>query len=82
MRIRSRLPILAGVAFASASGVGGRAALAQTITPVTISGIVIADDRSPLPDALLGLERGLLRKAKKNASLTTHFCSKPDPPNA
>lgn len=57
MRIRSRLRFLAGVAALSASGLPGRAALAQTTTPVTISGIVIADDRSPLSDALLGLER-------------------------
>lgn len=57
MRTRSRLRFLAGVGAVSASGLAARAALAQTTPPVTISGIVIADDRSPLSDAQLGLER-------------------------
>lgn len=58
MRIRSRLPLLACVAVASASGVAGRVALAQTSTPVTLNGIVVGeDDHAPLPDAVIGLQR-------------------------
>ena len=57
MRIRSGLPFIAGIAFVSAGSLAGRAALAQTASSVTVSGIVIADDRSPLSDAVLGLER-------------------------
>jgi hypothetical protein len=57
MHIRSRLRFLGGVAFVSANGMAGQAAVAQTTSPVTISGVVVADDHSPLSDAVLGLER-------------------------
>lgn len=58
MRIRSRLRLLAWVGLVSASGVAGRAALAQTSTPVTLNGIVVGeDDHAPLPDAVIGLQR-------------------------
>ena len=58
MRNRFRLPFFAGIAFVSAGGLVGRSALAQAAASVTVSGIVIADDRTPLSDAVLGLERG------------------------
>lgn len=73
MRIRFRLCFLTGVAGLSASGVAGRAVLAQTATPVTISGIVIADDRSPLSDALLGLERRGQTLSRVRSGSDGHF---------
>jgi len=57
MGIRSRLPLLACITLASSGSLGSQAVLAQTTTPVTISGIVIDEDHSPLSDAVLGLER-------------------------
>jgi hypothetical protein len=58
MRIRSGMPLLACVAAISGSGLAGRAALAQTAASVTISGIVVGeDDRAPLSDAVVGVER-------------------------
>jgi hypothetical protein len=58
MRTASRLPLLACVSVVSASGAAGRAALAQTSASVTLNGIVVGeDDRAPLPDAVIGLER-------------------------
>ena len=58
MRIRSRLPRLTAVACLFASVVTVRIALSQAVAPVTLTGVVLADDRTPLSDAVLGLERG------------------------
>jgi hypothetical protein len=57
MRIRTSLPFVAVVTCSVAANMTGRAALAQGDAQVTLSGIVLADDRTPLPDAVLGLER-------------------------
>jgi hypothetical protein len=56
MRIRSSLPFVAAVSCFVAANVTARAAHAQT-AQVTLNGVVLADDRTPLADAVLGLER-------------------------
>ncbi|HYS68829.1 MAG TPA: carboxypeptidase-like regulatory domain-containing protein [Gemmatimonadaceae bacterium] len=58
MRTRSRLPFPTAVICLLTSVVTVRTALAQTVAPVTLTGVVLADDRTPLSDAVLGLERG------------------------
>jgi hypothetical protein len=57
MRIRSSLPLLAAVTCSVAATMTARAALAQGAAQVTLNGVVLADDRTPLADAVLGLER-------------------------
>ena len=57
MRIRSRLSFLATVICLLANSLAVRVVLAQTAAPVTLTGVVLADDRTPLSDAVLGIER-------------------------
>ena len=58
MRIRFRLPFLAAVTCLLTNHITVRIVAAQTVAPVSFTGVVLADDRTPLSDAVLGIERG------------------------
>jgi hypothetical protein len=58
MRIRSRLHLLSRFGFVAIPFGAATASAQAPAAPVTLSGIVVADDHSPLSDAVLGLERG------------------------
>jgi hypothetical protein len=57
MRIRSRLPFLTAATCLFAGTLTARLATAQRAAQVTLTGVVLADDRTPLSDAVLGVER-------------------------
>ena len=56
MSIRFRLPLFAEVALVSTATLMGQVAAGQGVGQFTFSGIVIAEDRAPLSDAVLGFE--------------------------
>lgn len=57
MRIRFRLPFLTAATCLLATNLAAQAATAQGAAQVTLSGVVLADDRTPLSDAVLAIER-------------------------
>jgi len=73
MRIRHRLPLVAAVACFCTAGITGRLLQAQSATPVTFSGVVLADDRTPLSDAVLGVERSGQTLFRVRSASDGHF---------
>ena len=73
MRIRHRLPSAMAVACLCTAGTTGRPLQAQSATPVTFSGVVLADDRTPLSDAVLGVERSGQTLFRVRSASDGHF---------